>query len=88
MICPKIETEDGILLYAADLFPSSSHIPVNYVMGYDIEPLITMEERQKTNEMALSENWSYFLEHDHIHETCKVFRDERGRFRAVDMNRL
>ncbi|MDA8896034.1 MBL fold metallo-hydrolase [Bacteroidia bacterium] len=88
MICPKIETDDGILLYAADLFPSSTHIPVNYVMGYDIEPLVTMEERQRTNEMAFLENWNYFLEHDHVHEVCKVARDERGRFRAVEMNHL
>ena len=88
MICPKIETENGILLYAADLFPSSAHIPVNYVMGYDIEPLVTMRERQRTNEMAVAENWKYFLEHDHQFETCRVSKDERGRFKTMELNSL
>jgi len=88
MICPKIETPDGILLYAADLFPSAAHVPVNYVMGYDIEPLVTMQERNRINEMAVSEDWSLFLEHDNTYETCKVSKDERGRFKSSQMGLL
>ena len=88
MICPKIETPEGILFYAADLFPSVAHIPANYVMGYDIEPLKTMVERTKACEMAMAENWKIFLEHDPKNELCRVIINDRGQFKGESLGQL
>ncbi|MCX6176708.1 MAG: MBL fold metallo-hydrolase, partial [Bacteroidetes bacterium] len=46
MIAPIIHWGATKLMYMADLIPAAAHIPVNYVMGYDIQPLITMEEKK------------------------------------------
>lgn len=82
MICPKINTGNGVLFYGADLFPSSAHIPVNYIMAYDIEPLVSMKERERVNQMAEQENWTVFLEHDLNSDCCNVVKNEKGQFLA------
>jgi hypothetical protein len=45
MIMPKIQYQGKTLLFVADTIPSAGHIPVPYVMGYDVRPLQTMEEK-------------------------------------------
>ncbi|MFZ9755719.1 MAG: MBL fold metallo-hydrolase, partial [Bacteroidia bacterium] len=84
MLCPMIHTAEGPLLYAADLYPSVAHIPANYVMGYDIQPLITMQERSRMNERAVSEGIRFFFEHDARCISAALTQDERGRFVACD----
>lgn len=89
MICPLIHLPKGKkLLYGADLFPSSAHIPVNYVMGYDIQPLKTMEERTRINERAFNDNWYYFYEHDLNYEISKVSKNEKGQFSSLEAGKL
>lgn len=88
MVCPYIETPQLKLFYAADLFPSSAHIPVNYVMGYDIEPLVTMQEREKYNQWAFDNEVYIFYEHDLSVECSKVNKNERGQFNATDPKKL
>ena len=41
-----------------------SHIPLPYVMGYDLQPLVTVEEKKKYLKLALDENWKLFFGHD------------------------
>ena len=60
----KISDSSNTILYCADLFPTTSHIPLPYVMGYDLQPLVTVEEKKKILTKAIEENWKIFFEHD------------------------
>jgi len=61
-----VKISDGIntFLFCADLMPFVSHIPLPYIMGYDLQPLVTLEEKKKYLKLALDENWKLFFGHD------------------------
>jgi glyoxylase-like metal-dependent hydrolase (beta-lactamase superfamily II) len=75
---PVIQDGDRKLVFAADLFPTHAHIPVSWVMGYDMFPLTTMEESERILARASAENWYFFLEHDADHEIIQVHHDGRN----------
>ena len=60
----KIETADNTFVYLADLIPTTSHLRDPYVMGYDIQPLETVEEKREMLYRADREDWILFFEHD------------------------
>lgn len=60
----KVSDGEKTLIYCGDLIPTSSHIPIPYVMAYDLRPLVTMEEKKKLLKQAVEENWILFFEHD------------------------
>jgi glyoxylase-like metal-dependent hydrolase (beta-lactamase superfamily II) len=78
MMIPKIKYKDKTICFMADLLPSSHHVPLPYVMGYDTRPLLTMQEKEAFLLEAVSNNYILFLEHDPIHECCTVKQTERG----------
>ena len=78
MMIPKIKYKDRTICFVADLIPSSGHIPLPYVMGYDTRPLITLEEKAKFLNEAADNQYVLFLEHDPNHECCTVVRTEKG----------
>lgn len=78
MMCPLVKYKGHTICYVADLIPSSSHIPVAYVMGYDTRPLITMIEKEKFLNEAAANNYILFFEHDPVVECCTVKQTERG----------
>lgn len=61
------------LIYCADLMPSAYHVPLPYVMAYDVRPLITLEEKQQILSEALQNRHILFFEHD-PHQECAVVR--------------
>jgi glyoxylase-like metal-dependent hydrolase (beta-lactamase superfamily II) len=75
---PKIKYKNHTLIFAADLLPSVSHIPLPYVMGYDVRPLITLEEKKSFLEEAAKNQYVIFLEHDPLYECCTVKMTEKG----------
>ncbi len=60
----KISDDNTTLLFLADLIPMASHIPLPYIMGYDLMPLLTLEEKRNYLEKASAGNWLLFFEHD------------------------
>jgi glyoxylase-like metal-dependent hydrolase (beta-lactamase superfamily II) len=78
MMHPHISYKGRILVYMADLLPSTAHIPLPYVMAYDTRPLITLEEKAKFLEEAADKEYILFLEHDRSHECCTLQRTEKG----------
>lgn len=74
----KISDSKHTLLYCCDLIPTSSHVPLPYIMGYDLRPLITLEEKRTILTHAVEENWLLFLEHDPTTEVITVERTEKG----------
>jgi len=74
----RITGEGGTVLYAADLIPTASHIPLPYIMGYDLNPLKTLEEKKAMLPRAVEEGWTLVFEHDPFRGMGKVTRDEKG----------
>jgi glyoxylase-like metal-dependent hydrolase (beta-lactamase superfamily II) len=79
----KISDSSNTVFYCGDLFPTTSHIPIPYVMGYDLQPLITVDEKKKILTQAIEENWKIFFEHDPETALAAVVKDEKG-FRAKE----
>ena len=81
MIAPLIHLANGNkLFYGADLIPSSGHLKPNFVMSYDIQPLVSMEERERINAIALESGWFYFYEHDLNVEVSNIHKNERNAY--------
>lgn len=78
MMLPQIEYNGRTVVYMADLLPSTGHIPLAYVMGYDTRPLITLEEKGKFLQRAAEGNFVLMMEHDSVNECCTVQVTEKG----------
>lgn len=78
MMIPKINYKGHTICYMADLLPSTGHIPLPYVMGYDTRPLLTLEEKERFLNEAADKKYILFLEHDSVNECCTVQRTEKG----------
>ena len=59
-----IESEGERLLYLADVVPTSAHLPLPWTMGFDVEPLVTLETRRSLYPRVEAEGWRLFFEHD------------------------
>ena len=75
---PHIQYKDKTIVFTADLLPSTGHIPLPYVMGYDTRPLITLEEKDNFLKKAAKEDYILFLQHDSCNECCNVKQTDRG----------
>jgi glyoxylase-like metal-dependent hydrolase (beta-lactamase superfamily II) len=69
---PLISDENRTLMYCGDLIPMSAHIPLPWVMAYDIHPVVTIQEKKKHLPRAVNENWILFFEHDPELQACTV----------------
>ncbi|WP_029275811.1 MBL fold metallo-hydrolase [Pedobacter borealis] len=78
MMLPKISYKGRTIVYMADLLPSVGHLPLPYVMAYDMFPLKTLTEKQAFLEEAVNNNYILYLEHDPINECCTLQRTEKG----------
>lgn len=78
MMLPQIQYKNKTILYMADLLPSVGHIPLPYVMGYDVRPLTTMEERKNYWQEIVDQEYILFLEHDAINACCTLQNTEKG----------
>src|SRR5262249_3514990 len=61
---PLISGGTTNVFYCCDLFPTASHLPLPYIMAYDLRPLVTLEEKKKILPRAFEEGWTLFFEHD------------------------
>jgi glyoxylase-like metal-dependent hydrolase (beta-lactamase superfamily II) len=75
---PQIQYQEKTLVFMADLLPTTGHIPLPYVMGYDTRPLLTLDEKQLFLNKAADEEYYLFLEHDAHTELCTVQHTEKG----------
>jgi len=61
-----IESGGERACFIADLVPTSSHLPLPWIMGYDLEPLVTLETRRRLYQRAEAEQWLLIFEHDPV----------------------
>ncbi len=78
MMLPQIQYKDRTIVFMADLLPSQGHIPLPYVMGYDMFPMTTLDEKKTFLEEAVDNNYILFFEHDPKVECCTLQRTEKG----------
>ena len=76
---PKIEGDNKTLVFVADLLPTHVHVPLPWVMGYDMYPVQTLTEKDAFLKQAAEKNWNLYLEHDAHQEIIRVEHQE-GRF--------
>jgi len=74
----KIEYKGQTVVFMADTIPSHAHIPVPYVMGYDVRPLETMKEKEALLKEALENNYLLFFDHDPSVDCCTVEMTDKG----------
>ena len=75
---PKITYQGKTIVFMADLLPTTGHIPLPYVMGYDTRPLLTIKEKASFLNEAADNEYFLFLEHDAYSELCTVQHTEKG----------
>lgn len=78
MMLPQIRYGEKTIVYMADLLPSAAHIPIPYVMAYDMFPLTTLGEKKAFLEEAVDHHYLLFFEHDPANECCSLQRTEKG----------
>ena len=78
MMLPQISYKGKTILYMADMLPSVGHIPMPYVMSYDMFPLKTLKEKKKFLEEAVQNDYILFFEHDPVNECCTLQETEKG----------
>jgi hypothetical protein len=78
MMIPLIKYNDKTIVFAADLLPSTGHIPLPYVMSFDVRPLITMQEKSDFLKTAIEKEHIIFFEHDPVNECCTLKMTEKG----------
>jgi glyoxylase-like metal-dependent hydrolase (beta-lactamase superfamily II) len=90
MMLPLVKFNNHIIAYMADLIPTAAHIPLPYIMGYDMFPMTTLEEKEKYLNEAVHNNHLLFFEHDAMFECCKVIKTEKGftKGEIVDLQKI
>ena len=78
MMLPQISYKENTIVFMADLLPSYGHIPIPYVMAYDMFPLTTLNEKKSFLKEAADNNYILFFEHDPKHECCNLQYTEKG----------
>ncbi len=74
----KISDNSTTLLYCCDLMPFISHIRLPYIMGYDLQPLVTLDEKKKYLKIAADENWYLFFGHDPEISLATIKHSDKG----------
>jgi len=75
---PKIAYKGKTVVFMADLLPTTGHVPLPYVMGYDTRPLLTIKEKAQFLNEAANNEYFLFLEHDASTELCTLKHTEKG----------
>jgi glyoxylase-like metal-dependent hydrolase (beta-lactamase superfamily II) len=87
MMLPKINYKGKTIVYIADLLPSAAHLPLPYVMAYDMFPLTTLNEKKAFLREAQQKDYVLFFEHDPLIECCNLQMTEKG-IRQKDVFKL
>ena len=78
-----VESGGDRACFLADLVPTAAHLPLPWIMGYDLEPLVTLESKRRLYARAESEGWLLWFEHDPVVVAGRLGRDGKG-FGLVD----
>ena len=74
----RLESDGEVAFYVADLVPTTAHLPLPWIMGYDVEPLVTLETKRRVLTRASQEGWLLVFEHDAITPWTKIAHDGKA----------
>ena len=77
-LIPFIHLADRTLVYMADFIPTKSNIPLPFIPAVDIEPLISLIEKENFLTEAAANNYILFFEHDPLNECCTLTQSDKG----------
>ena len=83
---PKFRYKNKDIVYVADLIPTAGHIPLPYLMGYDVRPLITMQEKSLFLKSAFKNGEYLFMEHDPYNEVVSLKNSKTAEPIIVELN--
>lgn len=78
MILPFITYKGKTIVFVADLFPFRAHLPLPYIMSYDVEPLVTLKEKETFLEEAVNGDYILHYQHDFYSDCSRVYRTPKG----------
>jgi glyoxylase-like metal-dependent hydrolase (beta-lactamase superfamily II) len=73
-----VESAGERVCFLADLVPTAAHLPLPWIMGYDLEPLVTLESKRGLYARAEAESWLLFFEHDPTTVAGRLGREGKG----------
>jgi glyoxylase-like metal-dependent hydrolase (beta-lactamase superfamily II) len=73
-----VESDGERLFFLADLAPTTSHVPLPWIMGYDVEPLVTLETKRRLWAEASDERWTVMFEHDAVNAFGRIVAEGKG----------
>jgi glyoxylase-like metal-dependent hydrolase (beta-lactamase superfamily II) len=82
----KIESEGQTAFYLGDLIPTVSHVPLPYIMGYDLAPVQTLETKRRVLDRACEEHWLLLFEHDPAIWSGYVRQDTEGKYHLEEVH--
>jgi glyoxylase-like metal-dependent hydrolase (beta-lactamase superfamily II) len=74
-----IQSKSEHACYISDLIPTSNHLDTTWVMGYDLDPLETIEQRKRFYQRAIPEKWLVLFTHDHQTPMARIGLNEKGK---------
>ena len=75
---PFLTSNEKTVIFLGDTIPTAAHIPLPYIMSYDTQPLISLNEKEALLDEAVLNNYILFFEHDVFHECCTLEKTEKG----------
>ena len=81
----KVESEGGVAFFLGDLIPTISHLPLPYIMGYDLNPVQTLDTKRWVLDRAFEENWLLIFEHDPLIQAGHIRKDGEGKYRLQEV---
>jgi glyoxylase-like metal-dependent hydrolase (beta-lactamase superfamily II) len=73
-----VTSEGEKAIFLADLVPTAAHLPLPWIMGYDVEPLVTLETKRRVLARAAAEEWLCIFEHDATNAWGRIEHDGRS----------
>lgn len=77
-LIPYIDYNGKTVAFMADLLPSTAHVPMSWIMAYDVRPLETLKDKERFYKDALENNIILFFEHDLYNECCTLHETQKG----------
>jgi glyoxylase-like metal-dependent hydrolase (beta-lactamase superfamily II) len=72
---PRFGEGSETVFFCGDLIPTQHHIPTPYIMSYDLDPVLAMDEKVRILGRAVEQDWVLFFEHDADLAGCRLVRD-------------
>jgi glyoxylase-like metal-dependent hydrolase (beta-lactamase superfamily II) len=74
----RVECDGEVAFYLGDIVPTSFHLPLPWIMGYDVEPLVTLETKRRVLKQASEEEWVLVFEHDARIPWSRIIHDGKS----------